>query len=61
MKTVVNAFALIKRSCDLVTFQIIKVSDIQVKLWPNSDQAYRCNVVNTRNVIINGGFDKRVH
>ncbi len=56
-KTVVNAFSLIKRSCDLVKLQIIKVINSQ----PNSDQVYRCNVVNGRNVIIHGGFDKRVH
>ncbi len=61
MKTDVNAFSLIKRPCDLVPLQIIKVNGIKVKLWPNSDQAYRCNAVNTRNVIIHGGFDQRVH
>ncbi len=61
MKTFVNAFSLIKQSCDLVTLKIIKVSYIKVKLWPNSDQAYRCNDVNTRNVIIHEGFEKRAY
>ncbi len=42
-----------------MTFGIIKVSDIKVKLWPTYDQAYQCNVDNARNVIIHGGFDKR--
>ncbi len=40
--------SLIKRSCNLVTLKIIKVSDIKVKFWPKSDQAYRCNVINTQ-------------
>ncbi len=58
---VVNAFSLIKRSCDLVTLKLIMVSDIKVTLWPNSDQAYQCNAANAHNVIIQGGFEKRVH
>ncbi len=61
MKIIVNAFLLIKLSCDFVTIQIIKVSDIKVKLWLNYVQAYRCNVVKTRNVVFRGDFDKRIH